>query len=190
MDEKIKVIYSPRKSIALEIGRDLQVVVRAPYGVSREVVERFVEQKRPWLEKHMVIARTRFKGLKEEMKIKEAQFAKEELLILKKQAYEKIPMRAAYFADLTGVNYRRITVRFQHTRWGSCSEEGNLSFNGLLMLCPEKVLDYVVVHELCHRKQMNHSPRFWKEVGSVMLDYREQAEWLKKYGGGLLRRLP
>lgn len=89
-----------------------------------------------------------------------------------------------------GISFGRITIRSQHTRWGSCSADGNLSFNCLLMFAPESVQDYVVVHELCHRKHMNHSPAFWAEVEKVLPDYRLQKAWLKEQGTSLLARLP
>ena len=80
-------------------------------------------------------------------------------------------------------------MRAQRTRWGSCSSSGNLNFNCLLALVPPAVLDYVVVHELCHRLEMNHSPRFWQEVGRVMPDYEEHKKWLRENGAELIERL-
>ena len=88
-----------------------------------------------------------------------------------------------------GVDYGQITIRSQKTRWGSCSSKGNLNFNCLLLLAPPEVLDYVVVHELCHRKEMNHSPRFWAEVARVMPDYKVRRKWLKDNGNGLMQLL-
>ncbi|HAN50208.1 MAG TPA: metal-dependent hydrolase, partial [Lachnospiraceae bacterium] len=85
-----------------------------------------------------------------------------------------------------GVDYGRITIRHQKTRWGSCSGKGNLNFNCLLMLTPPEVQEYVIVHELCHRKEMNHSYRFWAEVEDVLPDYRVQEQWLKTNGGALI----
>lgn len=93
-----------------------------------------------------------------------------------------------YFAEKIGVDYGRITIRCQKTRWGSCSSSGNLSFNCLLMLVPESVRDYVIVHELCHRKEMNHSARFWREVAEVCPDYQASRAWLRKNGGALIAR--
>ena len=98
--------------------------------------------------------------------------------------------RAAFFAPLVGVRYGRVSIRSQHSRWGSCSSLGNLNFNCLLLLAPEEVLDYVVVHELCHRLEMNHSPRFWAQVERVLPDYAAARTWLRQNGESLLARLP
>ncbi len=100
------------------------------------------------------------------------------------------PQRVAYYARLLGVTYGRITVRMQKTRWGSCSAEGNLNFNVLLLLAPEAVLDYVVIHELCHRKFMNHSADFWRCVGEIMPEYKAHRKWLKDHGAELMSRIP
>ena len=84
-----------------------------------------------------------------------------------------------------GVTYGRITIREQKTRWGSCTSEGNLNFNWRLIFAPEKVLDYVVVHELSHRKEMNHSPAFYAVVASVMPEYKACEKWLRDNGATL-----
>lgn len=95
-------------------------------------------------------------------------------------ARQRITLRVEYFAPLVGVTYNRIFIKEQKTRWGSCSSLGNLNFNWKLILLDEELLDYVVVHELAHRKQMNHSPTFWAEVERVLPDYRERRRRLKE----------
>ena len=100
-----------------------------------------------------------------------------------------IPDRVRHYADLIGVSYGRITIRNQKSKWGSCSAKGNLNFNCLLMLCPSEVLDYVVIHELCHRKEMNHSPKFWAEVEKYVPDHKTQRKWLKDEGSKLIARI-
>ena len=95
-------------------------------------------------------------------------------------ARQRITRRVEYFAPLVGVTYNRIFIKEQKTRWGSCSSLGNLNFNWKLILLNEELLDYVVVHELAHRKQMNHSPTFWAEVERVLPDYRERRRRLKE----------
>jgi superfamily II DNA helicase RecQ len=111
---------------------------------------------------------------------------KEQLRTLKKRAAAAISERVEYFAPIVGVTYGNITIRSQKTRWGSCSASGNLNFNCLILLAPPEVLDYVVVHELCHRKQMNHSPLFWAEVERVLPDYKASVRWLKQNGRRLM----
>ena len=86
---------------------------------------------------------------------------------------------------MLGVTYGKISIRDQKTRWGSCSSEGNLSFNWRLILAPPDVLDYVVIHELCHRKEMNHSKEFWALVESLMPEYKERRKWLRENGNNL-----
>lgn len=88
---------------------------------------------------------------------------------------------------MVGVTYGRITIRNQKTRWASCSGKGNLNFNCLLILTPREIIDYVIVHELCHRKEMNHSKAFWSEVESVRPNYKESISWLKEEGSQIIR---
>lgn len=181
-----EIIRSSRKTLGLEVTSQGRVRIRAPYGVSEDVILRFFESKSAWIQKSLAKVRARQEQLKEE----EAQYRKlteAELKVLKMQAEEVFPARAAFYAGKMGISYGRITIRRQKTRWGSCSQSGNLNFNCLLMLAPPGVVDYVVVHELCHRIEMNHSPRFWKLVGEVYTDYDRWKRWLKENGGRLMR---
>ena len=129
----------------------------------------------------------------EEQKEKEADSMKipplseAEQRLYRDKAREIFEQKVSYYAQMMGVSYGRIAIRDQKTRWGSCSGEGNLNFNWRLIFAPAGVLDYVVVHELAHRKEMNHSPRFWRVVEDTMPEYRKYQKWLKENGRGLHR---
>lgn len=98
------------------------------------------------------------------------------------EARRKIEERVAFYHPLTGGKYTSITIRDQKSRWGSCSSRGTLSFNYRLIFAPPAVLDYVVIHELCHLTHMDHSKNFWNKVADIMPDYRLQRQWLKDHG--------
>ncbi len=184
-----EVIRSRRKTLGIEITTDLKVRIRAPYYVSDTEIMRFVIRNTDWIEKHL--EKMAKKAREAEEHRREIEFlSATEIRELAGQAMTDIPQRLQKYAPLVGVNYGRVTIRNQRSRWGSCSSRGNLNFNCLLMLTPEAVRDYVVVHELCHRKQMNHSPKFWAEVERVLPEYREQKAWLRKHGQSLIERLP
>ena len=92
-----------------------------------------------------------------------------------------IERQVEYYAKIMGVTYGRISMRNQKTRWGSCSSNGNLNFNNRLLFVPKELVDYVVVHELAHRKEMNHSNAFWNVVEKYMPDYKERRKKLREY---------
>ena len=101
-----------------------------------------------------------------------------------------IPERVRYYAAKLGITYGRGAIRAQRSRWGSCSSKGNLNFNCLLMLTPREVIDSVIVHELCHRRELNHSKAFWALVYEAMPDYKVWDKWLKDHGRELISLLP
>lgn len=179
---RAQVVYSRRRSLGLEVKTDGQVIIRAPEGISEEVLMEFVRTRQEWIlekwfcseEKRMRMAHS-FPHAYEDHPELEA--------VYRKKARRRIEQRTAYFAARMGVTYGRISIRSAKTRWGSCSSEGNLNFHWKLVLMPPRVLDYVVVHELAHRKEMNHSQRFWAEVERVLPDYGEQRAWLREFGG-------
>ena len=109
-----------------------------------------------------------------------------EILELTAKAKEELPAIVKKYASLIGVTYGRITIRAQKTRWGSCTKTGNLSFNCLLMKMPENVRDYVIIHELAHRKELNHSSKYWAIVAEYCPWYKEAKQWLKDNGNRLL----
>ena len=181
----VKIIRSRRKTISLEITRELEAVVRAPMALPEAEIRRFLVEKADWIEKARERMRARLAPA-----LTQPPFTPEELRSLAERMAREFPPRVRAWAARLGVSYGRITVRAQHSRWGSCSSKGNLNFNCLLMLCPAEVQDYVIVHELCHRREMNHSPRFWALVGSALPDYEARKAWLKKNGPALIARLP
>lgn len=179
----MKIIKSNRKTIAVEIKSDATVIVRVPSRMTDREIYRFLKEKEGWIKEHLEEAEKLQKEKEDVQKL-----TMEEVRQLADLALEKIPERVRYYAEIMKVSYGRITIRNQKTRWGSCSGKGNLNFNCLLMLAPEKVIDYVVVHELCHLIEMNHSKAFWEQVERVMLDYKVQKQWLKDHGNEIMSR--
>ena len=172
-----RLIRSDRKSIGIQITAD-GVIVRAPKRLSAAEIDRFVQSKRSWIEGHL-----------EKVPAPQPKFTHAQIEALAQKALTVIPEQVRHFAPMVGVTYGRITIRNQRSRWGSCSGKGNLNFNCLLMLTPDHVIDYVVVHELCHRLEMNHSPAFWAHVERILPDYRTSREWLKEHEKELIGRL-
>lgn len=178
-----EIIRSKRKTYGISVAPGGKVTVRIPLRGSERFAVSMVEEKKDWIASSVrkmqaVTPRSPQKEKTPYERRLEAPY--------RHAAKEYITKRADYFADQLGVTYNTITIRDQKTRWGSCSSKGNLSFNWRLILAPPKVLDYVVVHELCHRREMNHSPRFWALVESVMPDYKQHRKWLKDNGDKLV----
>ena len=98
---------------------------------------------------------------------------------------ERFRDRVAYFASKVGVKVANIKVKEMGYRWASCGSNGTLNFHWKCMMAPPTIIDYIVVHELCHLHHQNHTDAFWNEVDKVMPNYRERKEWLRKYGASL-----
>lgn len=180
----VKIIRSNRRTMSLQIEDEHTVLVRAPYAAANADIRKFVENSSDWIFQHMKKAEQRTRQVQREGRLTE-----KDIRSLTDQAMKVLPKRTEFFAEKMGVTYGRITIRSQKTRWGSCSAKGNLNYNCLLMLTPPDVIDYVIVHELCHRIEMNHSQRFWREVEKVLPDYRRPRQWLKENGGVLIQRM-
>lgn len=232
----ISVEKSKRKSLAISVGNDGAVKVKAPSGFSDAELLKWVKTKTAWIvrkrkemlassihmETRKYISGEQFFFLGEtyylEVRVSESRagtvgiaedklviFLKEKEAILaegdsgniiryqqivreyltawyEKQAHIQIPKRVRYYATVVNETFSRIFIKNQKSRWGSCSSARNLNFNWRLMMAPLTVLDYVVVHELCHLKQMNHSNEFWTEVEKVLPDYKERKKWLDENG--------
>jgi predicted metal-dependent hydrolase len=177
-----RLIRSARKTFAMEMG-PYGLIVRVPYRATAKQIEKFIRDHEAWIQ-------AREEKLSRAMKAQKGpeKLTTEDIRSLAEKARQVIPVRTAYYANMLGVTYGRITIRKQKTRWGSCSAKGNLNFNCLLMLAPTEVLDSVIIHELCHRKEMNHSQRFYAEVLRVFPEYRKWNKWLKENGAAIMSR--
>ena len=179
-----EVIRTKRRTIALQIAADGHLIVRSPLRLPNSDIAAFISKNSGWIEKHAAkAARTNSELARLEP------YTREDIEAMAERALQVIPARVRHYAELLGVTYGRITVRNQRTKWGSCTAKGNLNFNCLLTEAPPEVLDYVVVHELCHRLCMNHSKSFYAEVSRVMPDYVKWEKWLKDNGPLLIRRM-
>lgn len=174
-----EIIRSKRKTYGINIAPGGKVSVRIPLRGSEKFAISFAESKKNWIASCVLKLQN--------VPIQKEKTPSEKRLeaIYRNAAREYFPKRVSHYAHMLGVTYGKISIRDQKTRWGSCSSEGNLSFNWRLILAPPDVLDYVVIHELCHRKEMNHSKEFWALVESLMPHYKECRKWLKKNGRDL-----
>lgn len=189
---RVEIRLSPyRSTLSAEVKADGKLVVHAPSEIRLQQISSFLERRQDWILSHM----ERQKKMKQAAVSRgEGFYAPGELTLprdrlirrLREETREMVRERLPYYSAMIGVSYGKVTIRAMTTRWGTCSGKGDLSFNVLLARCPEEVLDYVVVHELCHRREMNHSPRFWALVEKVLPDYRSCRQWLKTYGTGLI----
>ena len=164
------IIYSDRKTVGLCI-KDARLIVRAPRRMPKWKIRKIVNEHKSWIEKHLEIARNREERYED---LDPAQIKR-----LKKFAREYFKIKAEYYASLMGLKYNRLTITSAKTRFGSCSQRGNICFSYRLMLYPEPAREYVVVHELAHLIEMNHSSRFYTIVASVLPDYKARKMLLK-----------
>ncbi len=180
---KVSLVKSKRKTISIQVKPN-EVIVRAPTRMKDKEIENFVETKRNWIEKHL-------QSLSEKQKLLQNidPYSEVEIKSFIQKAKQIIPRKVEFYADKIGVEYNKITIRCQRTRWGSCSTKGNLNFNCLLVLLPDEIIDSVVVHELCHIKQMNHSAKFYEEIEKVFPDYMRCHAWLKQNGYKYMNRI-
>ena len=170
--------------MSIHVSDDKKVIVKVPLGTPAFVAENFIREKKDWITRQLekVEKQTRLASSM-------GPLTEEDIRQIKKKARKVIPERVEHYARLAGISYKRIFIRLQKSRWGSCSIDGNLNFNCLLVLMPPEVLDSVVVHELCHRRHMNHSRDFYDEVLSIFPDYKRCDKWLKQNGGAYFKRL-
>ncbi len=149
----------------MKLDRNGILQVKAPFFVTKKQIDIFIEKHREWIESQQKKLRP---------KLSEVQI--QEYIL---QAKNYIIPRTQELATLYGFSYEKIRITRAMTRWGSCSSSKTLSFSYRLMQTPKECIDYVIIHELCHLRQMNHSAHFWKEVSSLMPDYKKAEKLLK-----------
>lgn len=171
----VELERSSRKTLSISVNQEGVLRVKAPLRMPNQEIERFIRQKTFWIYKQA--------KRMEMMKDSRAAYTLEEENAYRERARRVLTDKTEYYKRLVGVDYGKIRIGDQKTRWGSCSSRGTISYSWRLILMPEEIQDYVVVHELCHRLEMNHSERFWKLVGGILPDYAGRRAWLKKHGG-------
>ena len=176
-EQEYKIIRSRRKTVSLEVTAEAEVLIRAPYKMPLYEIEAFVRKNREWIDSNMEKAKSRVQRVDAY-----GMMTENEISALSILAEAAIPPKVEYFAEILGVTYGRVSIKHNKSLWGSCTSDGDLSFNCLLMKAPESVMDYVIVHELCHRLEMNHSPAFWQHVEAVIPDHKKQRKWLREEG--------
>lgn len=166
-----RVIRSSRRSVALEVKRNCDVWVRAPYYMPDDAIERFVAEHEAWIKEAVRKQKERLE------RYPDPDAAETELL--KKKAKEILPSKVEYFSAKTGLKPSAVKITSAKTRFGSCSGKNSICFSYILMRYPDDVIDYVVLHEIAHIKHHNHSKAFWRYIESFMPDYMERRKKLK-----------
>lgn len=156
------------KHLRLTIKLDGQVTVTAPLKTPQSLIERFVEGRATWIQ-------SRLDHIKSLPKLEQGTYKTHKALAL-----QIATDRLEHFNKHYKLSYKNISIKNQKTRWGSCSKTGNLNFNYKIALLPKNLADYIVVHELCHLGQFNHSYKFWNLVAETIPDYKELRHQLKK----------
>ena len=166
-----RLVRSNRRSLALEVTPELEVIVRAPLFVTEAQIKRFVESREEWLEKAIERVKARVEN--------HTPLSEPQISALKKAAKEYIPNRVLEYSEIMGLRPSGIKITSARTRFGSCSGKNSLCFSYLLMQKPIEAVDYVIVHELAHIKHKNHGKQFYALVEKYMPDYRERNRLLK-----------
>ncbi len=160
-----------RKTLSIQVTRQAQVVVHSPLRLSAEAIKTFVDKNALWIAQNLARAQAAAE--------KDAAITPEKEALLRARAAELLPLRVDHFAAIMGVCPSGVRITSAKSRFGSCSPENRLCFSWRLMLYPEPAIDYVVVHELAHIRQKNHSPAFYREIAAVMPDYLQRKALLR-----------
>ncbi len=212
-----QIIRSKRKTLSLEITHDARLIVRAPKTASFSFIEKFIFEKRLWIQDKQkmvkerllqsqtkkfidgeeflylgntyrlyIVPETTFPLLFcQEFLLSRAYLSEARQLFIdwyKQEAYKKIKERVDLYSNLFGLKYNKFSITNAQKRWGSCSAKNNLCFSWRLIMFPLQVIDYVVIHELAHIEEKNHSKRFWNKVKIMLPNFMESRKWLRGNG--------
>ncbi len=212
-----KIIRSKRKSIALVVQTDGQLIIRAPKRATKRQINALIKKHAAWIAKkqaealevqenfapHRFVEGEEFYFLGEKYALRFVENAKSDLILegdfqmkssarenaegvferwYKKEARQIFAERVTFYAEEHGFEYAKLKLSSAKRRWGSCSARGNINLTWRLVMTPPEMIDYVVVHELCHLREHNHSKKFWTQVGAIMPEYKSRRKWLKKNG--------
>lgn len=166
-----EIIYSKRKTLCLQIKRDGRIIIRCPYRTSKKRIEEFFNSHLEWVQKKVEITQNRMVPIDK--------LSDNEINDLKRKAREYIPKRVEYYSSIMGVTPSNVSINKAKSRFGSCNSKKRLNFSCNVMRYPYEAIDYVIVHELAHIKELNHSKKFWAIVASIMPDYKERQKILK-----------
>lgn len=165
------ITYNLRRSyrarlMRLTVKRNGEIFLTLPYGMSSKYAERFITQKSHWISHTL----DHFHATEGNFFL---EYNEKDFLVYREKAKLLAQQRVTYYNALYGFKVHNITIRNQRSRWGSCSKRGNLNFNYKIALLPEALADYVIVHELCHLREFNHSKKFWNLVSLAIPNYKE-----------------
>ena len=164
------------RRMTLSVKSNASIVVTAPFRISKRDIDAFVFAQKQWIDTMLIRQKERAEPWEERDDVRQETFHS-----CKARSLKFVRNRLAHYAPYYDVVYQRVSVKEMSSRWGSCSHEGNLSFHWRLMFLPIDLADYVIVHELCHLKELNHSPRFWRLVGETVPDWKQVRKLLKAY---------
>ena len=178
MEKKIsyKLKRSKRaKRMRLAVYCDGSVVITSPLGMQQSVIEKFISDKKQWIsDKLQFFMSIDSKAIRT--------FSEKDYLENKDSAFEFINERIKFFNKIYNFSFNEICIKNQKTRWGSCSRRRNINFNYKILFLPSKLQDYIIVHEICHLKEFNHSRKFWALVEKAIPDYLDIKKELRNQG--------
>lgn len=174
------ILYTLKKSkrakrMRLAVYCDGSVIVTMPLGIQQSVVEKFIADKKQWVADKIKF----FKSVDNKaIRI----FSEEDYLKYKDEAMEYVCKRVIFYNEIYNFSFNKIYIKNQKTRWGSCSKKKNLNFNYKIIFLPKELQDYIIVHEMCHLKEFNHSRKFWAFVEKVFVNYLDIKRNLRNHG--------